>query len=66
MAEPTRAASTPGQARLNVGDLVYRNGDDRLWRVLAAYDDGTALIECVAEAWNRFKRMPAADLRFAS
>jgi hypothetical protein len=65
MAEPTRAASSPGQGRLNVGDLVYRTGDDRLWRVLAVYDDGATLIECVAEAWNRFKFEPAADLRLA-
>jgi len=66
MAEPTRAASSPGQARLNVGDLVYRTGDDRLWRVLADYDDSTVLIECVAEAWNRFKRVPTAELSRAS
>jgi hypothetical protein len=51
---------------LKDGNLVYRNGDDRLWRVLAVYDDGAALIECVAEAWCRFQFMPTADLKLAS
>jgi hypothetical protein len=49
-----------------VDDLVYRTGDDRLWRVLATYEDGETLIECVAEAWCRFKRAPVADLKLAS
>jgi len=44
---------------------VYRTGDDRPWKVLAVYDDGAALIECVGEAWNRFKFELAADLRLA-
>ena len=73
-ASPGRLCLTPDSAsplseggtwKLKVGDLVYRNGDDRLWRVLAAYEDGQTLIECAAEAWCRFKREPTADLRLA-
>ena len=62
--QPLRAAA--GQLRLSVNDLVYRDGDDRLWRVLAVYDDGTVLVECVAEAWNRFQRAPVTALSLAS
>jgi hypothetical protein len=63
MAEHSPAAST---FRLNTGNLVHRTGDDRLWKVLAVYEDGAALIECVGESWNRFKFEPAADLKLAS